>query len=65
MLLKSLIAAGYGSETGAATRKRAAETGDKLACDYVANRDALVALNDERTARRRWHGSDRPIKRGV
>lgn len=58
-----LIAAGFGLERGSETRRRALETGDTLAVEYVDINDRLYAAAEEQAARRRYHGSLKPIKR--
>lgn len=59
---KALIAAGRGHEKGGQTRE-AAKAGDPLAIRWATARDAAMAAWGELQQRRRWHGSDRPIKR--
>lgn len=59
---KALIAAGRGHEKGGQTRE-AAGAGDPLAMRWATARDAAMAAWSEMQTRRRWHGSDKPIKR--
>ena len=58
----ALINAGWGSERGSETRARA-KTGDALAVQYVEIQNNLQILIAEQDARKRWHGSLKPIKR--
>lgn len=58
----ALIAAGRGHEKGGQTRE-AAKAGDPLAARWATARDAAMAAWSEIQTRRRWHGSDKPIKR--
>lgn len=58
-LSRKLIEAGYGNERTSETRKRA-EAGDPLAREWARASDRLQMLRDEQSARRRWHGSDKP-----
>lgn len=62
-LCRELIAAGFGNERANETRQRAAETGDPLACRYVKEADKFAAIVAEMDARKRYHGSLRPIRR--
>lgn len=62
-LCDALISAGYGHERASDTRLRAVATGDKLACDWVKARDAEQILWDEESARLRYQGNRKPIKR--
>ena len=59
---EALIAAGRGHEKAGETRAKAKE-GDVLAIRCVTARDAAMAAHSERQTRRRWHGSDKPIRR--
>lgn len=56
---RALIAAGRGNETGQETRGMC----DPLALEYIASHDEFNAINGEIDARRRWHGSDKPIRK--
>jgi hypothetical protein len=60
---KALIAVGRGAETFFDTEARVAAGNDPLGSDYLKAFRALHTLYDEQRARRRWHGSDKPIKR--
>lgn len=64
-LCRELINAGYGNETSSQTRLRAVATGFKLACDWVKARDAVQECYDEESARMRYHGNLKPIKKRV
>jgi hypothetical protein len=59
---KALIDAGRGHETGGQTRAKA-EAGDALAMQWAMARDAAMDAWSELQDRRRWHGSDKPIRR--
>jgi hypothetical protein len=59
----ALIAAGRGLEKGSDCRKRAETEGDKLSVEYVTVNDALSEARAEATARLRYQGNWRPIKR--
>jgi hypothetical protein len=61
-LTRELIAAGFGQERGSETRERA-KAGDPLAQRWVEAQDSVQAIYDELDARRRYHGSNKPIKR--
>ena len=58
-----LIEAGYGQERYADTHLRA-EAGDELARAWVKAWDLTQEASDEMTARRRWSGTLKPIRRG-
>ena len=59
---KALIAAGREHEKGGQTRE-AAKAGDPLAVRWATAYEASMAAWGELQQRRRWHGSDKPIKR--
>lgn len=63
----TMIRLGYGHCTGSEIREFAKEssllTRTLLARQWVATKDALQAAYAEQDARRRYHGSDKPIKR--
>jgi hypothetical protein len=60
---RQLIAAGYGHERASETQARAQATGDPLACKSVRLQDEFYAVVEESNARKRYHGSLRPIRR--
>ena len=55
------IEAGRGMERPAQIRTQT----DALSLEYVALNDALCAVVDEMNARKRYHGSLKPIKRPI
>ena len=61
-LCKALCAAGFGHETGAETRFRAKATGEPLATAWAASQDAFNAYVTESERRKRWRGSEKPIR---
>lgn len=61
---KAMIAAGRGLETFRETRAKAdSDPSDKLAIAYCAAFDIAHEAYTELAARRRYHGTDKPIKR--
>ncbi len=65
--LAAIIAAGFGdarmSDLWEWSRESALLPRTQLAKAYCQTREAEQACYDELHARRRWHGSDKPIKR--
>lgn len=61
-LLDETIAAGYGDTRHNEIARLARAEGWPLLVEYMAAYDALSAVRNELDSRRRWHGSDRPIK---
>lgn len=61
----ALINAGYGSMRGSDIRERANDLacGEPLFREYVDAMDSVQEAYAEQAARRRYHGTDRPIKR--
>ena len=62
---RALINAGFGEERHSETRKRAAETHDPLAVRSVEASGACDEVWAEMDARKRYHGSLKPIKRNT
>lgn len=61
-LLDETIAAGYGDTRHNEIARLATAERWPLLVEYMAASDALNAARDERNARNRWHGSDKPIR---
>lgn len=62
-LLDETIAAGYGAYTGRQIRDIIRANPWPLLVEHIAACDARDAANAELDARRRYHGSDKPIRR--
>lgn len=61
---RALIAAGRGMERGSEIyAKGKAIDADPLSIEYVTTTDAFREVADEIEARKRWHGSTKPIRR--
>lgn len=58
---KAVVDAGRGSELVSETMVKT----DPISLAYASARNAFQPLADELMARRRWHGSDMPIKRSA
>jgi len=61
----ALINAGRGMERGNEIYAKGKASADALSIEYVALTDSIREVTDEMAARKRWHGSLKPIRRGV
>jgi hypothetical protein len=61
----ALINAGRGMERGNEIYAKGVTGTDPLSIEYKESTDAVRVVIDEMNARKRWHGSLKPIKRRV
>jgi len=59
----ALIAAGRGMERGNEIYAKGKANADRLSVEYVVFTEAVQLVISEMEARKRWHGSLKPIKR--
>lgn len=61
----ALINAGRGMERGSEIYAKGVAGADPLSIEYVRVTDAVREVINEQDARKRWHGSHKPIRRGA
>jgi hypothetical protein len=61
----ALINAGRGMERGGEIYAKGKAGADPLSIEYVETTDAVREVIDEQEARKRWHGSLKPIRRAT